>query len=31
MTMRTIVNTKLTGENNPAESRSESKVTITRR
>ncbi len=31
MTMRTVVNTKLTGQNNPAESRSESTVSITRK
>lgn len=31
MTMRTVVNTKLSGENNPAESRSESTVSITRK
>lgn len=30
-TMRTVVNTKLTGQNNPSESRSESTVSITRK
>ncbi len=31
MTMRTVVNTKLTGDNNPTESRSESTVSVTRK